>query len=149
MKKFSYLVAAALLALAPVAIADGTAMILSTSNVPTGSIKCGGTDTTGATLLDADEDTTKAYPVMNAGDLNVQIFSDAGSTATVKVEVSMCASGCPWLDATATATVTNPSATGEWIIVPMVDYIRVRIDTYTSGNIRACLAARVGPAKVW
>ena len=43
----------------------------------------------------------------------------------------------------------QPSATGEWIIVPMVDYIRVRIDTYTSGDIRACLAARQGPPKIW
>ena len=146
MKKILLLIA---LLAAPVAFADGTAMILSTSNVPIGSIKCGGVDSTGATLFDTDEDTSKAYPVMNAGDLNVHIWSDAGSTATVKVEVSMCASGCPWLDATATATVTNPSATGEWIIVPMVDYIRVRIDTYTSGDIRACLAARQGPAKIW
>jgi len=143
------LILAILLILPIPALADGTAMILSTSNVPIGSIKCGGTDTTGATLLDADEDTTKAYPTSNAGDLNIHIFSVAGSTATVKVEVSMCASGCPWLDATATATVTNPSTTGEWIIVPMVDFVRVRIDTYTSGDIHACLAARQGPAKIW
>lgn len=146
MKKILLLIA---LLVAPVAFADGTAMVLSTSNIPIGNIKCGGVDSTGATLLDADEDTTKAYPVMNAGDVNVQVFSDAGSTATVKVEVSMCASGCPWLDATATATITNPGTTGEWIIVPMVDYIRVRIDTYTSGDIRACLAARQGPPKIW
>ena len=59
MKKILLLIA---LLVAPVAFADGTAMILSTSNVPIGSIKCGGVDSTGATLFDTDEDTSKAYP---------------------------------------------------------------------------------------
>jgi hypothetical protein len=66
-------------------------------------------------------------------DVWVQVWSSAGSTATVTIQ-SKTASDAPWGDAVA---ITNPPATGVnmyWF--PRLKYMRVVISGYSAGTVK-------------
>lgn len=67
----------------------------------------------------------------------IQIWSAAGSDATVLIECRADVTGSPWFTA---ATVVNPTATGgRYYSVPSTGKVRVNVSIWTSGAISASL----------
>lgn len=79
--------------------------------------------------------TTGASPAQDTGNAKyviVQVFSAAGSSCTVKIQQST--DGSVWYDS---ASITDPSATGEvWSVAP-VAYTRVNVSARVAGTITA------------
>jgi hypothetical protein len=86
------------------------------------------------TLLDAVAGTTvgagSTVPFQNVKGAMVQVFSAAGSSATVKIQGSF--DGTVWFDL---ATVTNPSASGEIWKGTATDFMRGYTTAHASGTI--------------
>jgi streptogramin lyase len=75
---------------------------------------------------------SSAVDTGNAEYVRVQVFSAAGSTATVTIEQST--NGTVWYTV---ATITDPSATGELWSVASVAYTRVNVTARSAGTITA------------
>ena len=80
---------------------------------------------------------TITYPISNCDSVRVQVWSTAGSTAVVNVELQSSATA-PWYPV---AVITNPTATGEYWSIPRGINVRVNVVTanYVSGTILANL----------
>jgi predicted secreted protein len=88
---------------------------------------------------------TVAYPISNCDTVRVQIWSSAGSVASVNVDVRS-SSTAPWFTV---ATIANPSATGEYWSIPRAIDIRVNVTGYVSGTISANLEGYRNGERVW
>jgi hypothetical protein len=67
----------------------------------------------------------------------VQVWSAAGSNATVLIECRADVSGSPFFTA---ATITNPTSTGgQYYSVPPTGRVRVNVSAYVSGTITASI----------
>ena len=75
------------------------------------------------------------YPIANCDTVRVQVWSAAGSVATVNIDVQSSATA-PWYTV---ATIANPSASGEYWSIPRAINIRINVAAYTSGTISANL----------
>lgn len=75
---------------------------------------------------------SSAVDTGNAKYVRVQVFSAAGSTATVKIQQST--DNAVWYDV---ATITDPSATGELWSVASVAFTRVNVTARAAGTITA------------
>jgi hypothetical protein len=79
--------------------------------------------------------TTGASSAVDTGDatyVRVHVYSAAGSSCTVKIQQSV--DNSVWYDS---ASITDPSATGELWSVPSVAYTRVNVTARVSGTISA------------
>lgn len=130
------------------AYADGTQMLKSTtpSNTGPATIVCKGTDTNNYGLYVATGQSLP-YDISLATSVIITVYSDAGSVATVDLETAPTPTG-PWFNVTA-AHITNPSTSSEQWDIPLANYVRVNVTAYTSGNVRACIKATRGTAKLY
>jgi hypothetical protein len=64
--------------------------------------------------------------------IRAQIWSNAGSTATVVVEESSD-TNAPWYTV---ATITDPDATGEYWAIPRAYRVRLRVANYVTGTVQ-------------
>ena len=104
-------------------------------------IRCGDTDTAGDGTFAAAV-TSLAYDISTADVINIHVYSDSTSSATVLIEEAP-ATGGPW---GTVATITDPSSTAIGWSIPRANFVRIRISSYSSGNIHACIAAWTGSA---
>lgn len=88
---------------------------------------------------------TNAYPIATCDTVRVQIWSTAGSVATVTIDVRSSATA-PWYTV---ATVINPSATGEYWAIPRSIDVRVNVSAWTSGTILANVEGYRGQARIY
>ena len=100
------------------------------------------------TLLAAAGAVTKPYPINTANEIRVTVYSDAGSTCTAKIETAPTVTG-PWFDVTASAPITDPSATGEQWDVPRANFCRVILSAHAAGNVRATINAWNGQSQIY
>ena len=146
MKKLTTL---AFLALTLFAVSTAEAqvqMVASTSTKAIGAVAAG--TASADTLLGALNAETKAYPIGNASDVVVSVYSDAGSSCTVQILTAPTSSG-PWFDVTVSTPITNPSATGEQWSIPRHAFVKVKVSAYVSGNVRAVIFAREGKNQIY
>ena len=68
--------------------------------------------------------------------IRVQVWSTEGSTATVLIQQRSRDDNAPWYTS---ATITNPSATGEYWVLPPSGDLRINLSAYTDGDIYANL----------
>ena len=79
---------------------------------------------------------SSAMDTADADYVHVQVYSAAGSTATVLIQQSV--NGTVWFDV---VTMTDPSATGEiWSVAPIA-YTRVNVTAWAAGAITAVAQA--------
>lgn len=88
---------------------------------------------------------TIAYAIASADTIRVQVWSSAGSVATVTIDVRSSGTA-PWYTV---ATISNPSTSGEYWSIPRSIDVRVNVSAYTSGTISANLEAYRGQARVF
>lgn len=121
-------------------------MVVSTSSKYVASLPDG--TASADTLLAALDAVTKPYPINTANEIRIAVYSDAGSTATVKIETAPTVSG-PWFDVTASSPITDPSAVGEQWDVPRSNFCRVHVSAHAAGNIRASINAWNGQSQIY
>lgn len=146
MKKFAILAFLALTLLVAGSADAQVQMVASTSTKAIGAVPAG--TASADTLLAALNAETKAYPIGNASDIVVSVYSDAGSSCTVQILTAPTASG-PWFNVTASTPITDPSATGEQWSVPRHAFVKVKVSAYVSGNVRAVIFAREGKNQIY
>ena len=83
--------------------------------------------------------TSEEVPLQQFNLIRARIYSAAGSTATVVLEGAASLAGAPWFTL---YTVTNPTATGDYVNVPMVGRLRARIPTWTAGTIHVSIEGK-------
>lgn len=88
--------------------------------------------------LFASVTTSQPYPINTARDTTISVYSDAGSTATVKLETAPAVSG-PWFDVTTSAPITDPDTSGVQWSIPRAQFVRVNVSAHAAGNIRATI----------
>lgn len=86
------------------------------------------------------------YPIATADVIRIQIWSSAGSVASCVLQVSSANAGAP---AFPLATVTDPTASGEYWSIPKAGFARVSIATYGSGTVQANIEAYRGGERIW
>ena len=85
--------------------------------------------------------TSSTFDVSKSDVIRVQVWSAAGSVATVQVECRS-RSDAPWF-ACVPSGITNPDATGEYWSLPLTMQVRVRVSAYTSGTISASVETHI------
>ena len=113
-------------------------MVLSTSSKYVASLPNG--TASADTLFNAAGQVSKPYPINTAKETTITVYSDAGSTATVKLETAPTATG-PWFDVTSTIPITDPSADGVQWSIPKAVFVRLNLFARAAGNIRATIDA--------
>lgn len=107
------------------------------------TIACGATDTAGSGAFAATAD-SQVYSTGEANYIVLNVYSVAGSTATVLIQTAPTSTG-PWFTV---AAVTDPSATGEPWSIPRTAFTRISV-TRSAGTVKACLSAWMNNAKVY
>lgn len=79
--------------------------------------------------------------VRDADIIHVQVWSAAGSVATVSVQCKSAVSA-PWFDCI-NGGIVNPSASGEYWDIPKTIYIQCNVTAYTSGSINCQLETHI------
>lgn len=120
-----------------------------------------GVYTVGGTLqpLETAANTTgNWFDVSGADRVLVQVWSNAGSTATVTIEQSAQPVVVGGFDpiravgvtpAFVVATITNPAATGEYWSVPSTGYVRLRVSGWAAGAVYGTVEAYRGATRLW
>ena len=106
-------------------------------------IACGATDSAASGEFAATAD-SQVYSTGEASTIVVNVYSAAGSTASVLIQTAPTSAG-PWYTV---ATVTDPSATGEAWSIPRTPFARISV-TRSSGTVKACLSAWMNSNKVY
>lgn len=146
MRKLAILAILAATLLAASSASAQVQMLLSTTTAPLGSVAAGTANA--STLLGALNAETRPYPIGNASEVVITVYSDAGSNATVQIQTAPTVSG-PWFDVTSSVPITNPSATGEQWSIPRHAFVKVKNTAWVSGNIRATIFAREGKNQIY
>lgn len=113
-------------------------MVISTSAKYVASLPNG--TATADTLFNGAGQVSKPYPINTAKETTITVYSDAGSTGTVKLETGPTVSG-PWFDVTSSFPITDPTATGVQWSIPRSVFVRLDLSAYAAGNIRATIDA--------
>jgi len=146
MKKTAILAFLAIIILATASAEAQVQMVASTSTKAIGAVTAG--TASADTLLGALNAETKVYPIGNASEIVITIYSDAGSTATVQIQTAPTATG-PWFDVTSSTPITDPSATGTQWAVPRHSFVKVKNTAWAAGNVRAIIFAREGKNQIY
>lgn len=93
-------------------------------------------------MLDAVQTTGASSAVTVSGfiDIDAQIWSSAGSVATVVIECRSYITA-PWFPC---FTVTNPDAIGVYYSLPRAFQYRLNVDSWTSGEISGTIVVYSG-----
>lgn len=131
------------LALVALPVYGAEQMVVSTTPTSVPPIVCKGADANNYGKYAASA-ASRVYSIGEAYTTVIQVYSDAGSTATVTIDVAPTATG-PWYTV---ATITDPSATGETWSVPRSKYARINV-THTAGNVRGCISGWMNNKEVF
>lgn len=123
--------------------APAAVQVLKSTAPSTPVIACGATDTASSGAFAATADSA-AYSTGEANYIVVNVYSLAGSTASVLIQTAPTSSG-PWFTV---ATVTDPSATGESWSIPRTQFTRISV-TRSAGTVKACLSGWMNDKKVF